>query len=228
MPELPEVEAFKHYFHTHALNKLIADITVSDKSVLHASTSEFKKVLKGNMFVSSQRMGKYLVVKLKKTDKKLVVHFGLTGSLAYTKNLDQKVRFSRIDFIFKDHSVMHWTDVRKFGKVWLVDDLKSVKSIAHLGIDALVITKKQFLELLEKSKTQNIKALLMDQSKVAGIGNEYADEILFQSGIDPHHKIKDLSQKDREKIYQQITKVLRYAIKIQVKNSTLLSKSALL
>ncbi|HVX01142.1 MAG TPA: DNA-formamidopyrimidine glycosylase family protein, partial [Candidatus Babeliaceae bacterium] len=219
MPELPEIEAFKSYVTAHCLHKIITDIKVSDSSVLQRiSPSNFKKMLIGHEFASVERLGKYLVIDVSNSDKKLVMHFGLTGSLFYTPNKNETVRFSRVQFIFKN-AVLHWTCIRKFGKLWFVDDVQSVPGLHKLGPDALAISKKQFLALLSHNEKKNIKAFLMDQTNIAGIGNEYSDEALFQAGIDPHHTIKDLSEDVRQNLYTQLHKVLRYAIKIQVNNS---------
>lgn len=218
MPELPEIEAFKKYVELHALGKVVADVTSSDTRVIKGITlTALKKNLQGDIFVKTSRMGKFLIISLQKSPKKLVMHFGLTGSLVYTKE-PEKIRFSVVQFIFKDHSVLHFTSVRKFEKIWLVDDVTKIHEIKDLGPDALEVTQKDFFDLLEKNKSKNIKAFFMDQSIIAGIGNEYSDEILFQAGVDPHHKIRDLSVAVRKKIYTTMRAVLKYAIQVRIKN----------
>lgn len=227
MPELPELEGFKAYIDAHCLHKKISTIIATDASLIKQTTlAHFKKSLVGHSFSATQRLGKYLVITLNHSDNKVVMHFGLTGSLTYTKEEAQKVRFSKVSFIFTDHSVLHWIAIRKFEKIWLVKEINEISGIKKLGIDALAITKKQFLELLEKNKAKNIKALLMDQTKIAGIGNEYSDEILFQTGIDPRHAVKDLSDAARMKLYTWMRKVLKTSIKVQLNNAKKLAKSA--
>lgn len=219
MPEIPEVEAFKSYFIAHCLQKPIEDVVIAHHATLQKiSATHFKKSLLGHTFTSAERHGKYLVIDIDHSDKKLVMHFGLTGSLFYTADKDSPVKFSRIQFIFKS-ATLHWTCIRKFGKIWLVKDLNAIPGLKKLGPDALTLTKKQFLTLLSENETKNIKAFLMNQEDIAGIGNEYSDEALFQAGIDPHHTIKDLSTTIRQKLYTALHKVLRYAIKIQIKSS---------
>ena len=223
MPELPEVEAFKSYIKVHCLHKIITDIKILDKSVIQKiSAVQFKKLLIGHEFASIERLGKYLIINISSSEKKLVIHFGLTGSLVYTSDKNELIKYSRVQFIF-NNSVLHWTDVRKFGKLWLVDDLKLIPGLKKLGPDAIAVTKKQFLALLSESETKNIKAFLMDQKIIAGIGNEYSDEALFQAGINPHHKIKELSEARREKLYKMLHKILLYAMKVQKKNSESIS-----
>jgi formamidopyrimidine-DNA glycosylase len=226
MPELPELEGFKSYIDAHCLHKKISNVAATDPSLIKkTSLAHFKKSLVGHSFSKTQRLGKYLVITLSNSDNKVVMHFGLTGSLTYSKDPDQKVRFSKVAFIFSDHSVLHWIAIRKFEKIWLVKDINEISGLKKLGIDALAITKKQLLELLEKNKTKNIKALLMDQTKIAGIGNEYSDEILFQAGIDPRHAAKDLSSSARAKLYAWMEKVLKTSIKVQRKNAKKLAKA---
>lgn len=227
MPELPELEGFKAYIDAHCLHKKISNVASTDTSLIKKTTlAHFKKSLMGHSFSKTERLGKYLIIFLSNSDKKIVMHFGLTGSLFYTKDSDQKVRFSKVEFIFSDHSILHWIAIRKFEKIWLVQDSDEIPGLKKLGIDALAITKKQFLDLLDKNPSKNVKALLMDQTKIAGIGNEYSDEMLFQAGIDPRHAVKDLSSAARGKLYEWMKKVLKASIKIQLKNAQKLAKSA--
>lgn len=171
----------------------------------------------GQEFASVEREGKYLILSLKPSAKKLVMHFGLTGFLVVTKK-SEDVRFSQVRFYFKNNMILHWCDIRKFGKLWLVNDTKEIKGLAQLGPDPLKITQSEFLKITDENESKNVKAFLMDQSIISGIGNEYSDEILFQSGVDPHHRVKDLSEKTRKKIYQEMEKVIHYSIKLRIKN----------
>ncbi|MGB8367640.1 MAG: DNA-formamidopyrimidine glycosylase family protein, partial [Candidatus Babeliales bacterium] len=162
-------------------------IACNKRSVKKVAFAGFKKALIGKKFSSVKREGKYLIIYLRSSDKKVVMHFGLTGFLVYTKDKEEEVRFSKVTFLFADGSVLHWCDIRKFGAIWLVKQLDEIKGLEKIGPDPLAISKKDFLALLAQSKKKNIKSFLMDQSIIAGIGNEYSDEILFQSKINPHH-----------------------------------------
>ncbi len=146
MPELPELEAFKKYIDIHCLGKTIAAITTSDKKVIKGVTfPTFQKSLVGHTFVQTQRRGKFLIITLDRSNQLLVMHFGLTGYLFYTKDEHEKVPYSTVEFIFKDHSVLHWNSIRKFEKIWLVQSLDRIKELKSLGPDALKITQQQFL-----------------------------------------------------------------------------------
>jgi formamidopyrimidine-DNA glycosylase len=216
MPELPEVEAFKNIV-AQCTNKKITQIAILDSRVIKKiSTTTFKKNLIGSRFTSVHRRGKYLVIATS-TDKKLIMHFGLTGFVVLSKP-DQSVRFSCVNFSLSNKKVLHWADIRKFGRLYLVDNADEIQGIKDLGPDALALSFKEFQQLVSTQQQKNVKAFLMDQSIIAGIGNEYSDEILFQAGIDPHHRLKDLSPAAIKKIYEQIKKVLNYAISVRKKD----------
>ncbi len=215
MPEIPELEAYK-YVVKKCLHKKITDIQSSNKKLIKNNFSDFKKQLINHAFSDVKRKGKYL--EISSANYHVVMHFGLTGFVIYSKDSEEKIKFSRVTFIFNDDSVLHWISIRQFGKIWLVKNGQELKELSKLGADALTISKKEFLSLTTQYQTKNIKAFLMDQSIIAGIGNEYSDEILFQAGIDPHHKIADLSQRSCLEIYNQIKKVLKYAITVRLKD----------
>lgn len=145
------------------------------------------------------------------------MHFALTGSVVVTRE-DEKVAYETVDFIFGKQLKLAWCSVRKFEKLWLLKDIDQIPALKNLGPDAPKVSKQQFMEIAESSKRKNTKTFLMDQSLIAGIGNEYSDEILFQAGIDPRHRIEDLSGKQLHKIYLEMHKVLKYAVGLRKKN----------
>lgn len=219
MPELPEIEAFKSYVESHCLHKTITQVMSSNTAIIkNIAFAAFKKALIGSNFSKVERLGKYLIIDTLPSHKKLVLHFALTGSLQFKINKDLDVKFSVVAFIFSDHSVLHFKSIRKFEKVWLVKNVDEIKSIKELGPDALELSLKQFIAIMDKHKSKNIKAILMNQKQIAGIGNEYADEILYQTGIDPHHYIKDLSLLQLKKIYKYMKIVLKYAVSLRAEN----------
>lgn len=223
MPEIPEVTAFGAYIKKNCLHKTINGIQASCPQLIKiVSFANFKKTLTGDQFESVERRGKYLIINLRKSPKKLVMHFGLTGFLVYLKK-HEKVRFSCVVFKFNDDSELHWNSVRKFEKIWLIDSIDEIKGLNKLGADALSLSEKQFLDLMKSNERKIIKEFLMNQEIIAGIGNEYSDEILFQAGIDPRHKIADLSIARRKTLYKKMKSVLNYAIKLRLKNLTSVS-----
>lgn len=222
MPELPDVESFKNYFERTSLNKKIFDIECESKELIKKiSFKEFKKKLINKKFKTSWRRGKFLIVEIMEIPEKLVLHFGMTGDLNYTKQGTEKEgkdRFTRLTFKFSNRYELRWLNMRKLGKVYLVDDLNKIKLLKEMGPEPLSLSKNKFFDLLDKHKNKNIKAFLMDQRDIAGIGNVYSDEILFQSGIDPRRKIESLEIAEKEKLYKETIEVLKEAIKILSQN----------
>ncbi len=217
MPELPEVEFFRRYVEVHCLQKIIKQIMVNDTKIIRdISFDNFKKALIGNSFADAQRRGKYLVISLSPSNKKLIFHFAMTGSLAYATKKNFAIRFSAAEFVFQDESALYFISIRRFEKIWLVNDIDDIPSIKKLGPDALKISSKTFIDIMAKNRLKNVKTLLMDQKKIAGIGNEYSDEILYQAQVDPRHHIKDLSQNQLRAIYKKMHAVLTYAIKVRI------------
>lgn len=221
MPELPEVEAFKACLEEHCLHKTITHVQVFIPKIVKNNTSEtLAKTVVHHEFKNVVRLGKYLVISVTHSDKCIVLHFGMTGSVYYVPASDnqEKVRFSAVQVTFTDGSSFHFKSIRTFEKLWLCDTTSFPASITHLGSDALQLSFTDFKHILTTRRTRNIKALLMDQRVIAGIGNEYSDEILFQAGINPHYVAKDLSPAQVKKLYAQMQKVLTFTVKLMKRN----------
>ncbi|CAN5171336.1 bifunctional DNA-formamidopyrimidine glycosylase/DNA-(apurinic or apyrimidinic site) lyase [soil metagenome] len=226
MPEIAEVEAFKKYTSLHCMNKTIIDVAAEDRRVIQKiGFPSFKKNPIGEKFTQVQRKGKYLIITVS-SGQKLIMHFGLTGYLIFADS-DTEIKFSCVEFMFKKDEALHWCNIRKFGKIWLVKSADEIRGIKELGPDPLKLSVSAFLKLMHDSAKKNIKSFLMDQKIIAGIGNEYSDEILYHAGIDPRHTIKDLSSGSIKKIYNAMQKVLKFAIKLRTKRINLVSKERL-
>ncbi len=220
MPELPDVEYYKKYFQRHALHKKITDVAASGERSLLKKTSynQLQKVLIGHQFSQADRRGKYLIASISGTDKKLIIHFGMTGTLHYTardnprENEDQYTKFT---FRFVNGKELRWINRRNLGKLFLVKNIGDISALGELGPEPSDISQKDFTQLLEHNSSRGIKHLLMDQSVIAGIGNVYSDEILFQAGLKPSRKVASLSDKEKNHLYTKMQYVLREAIKRQ-------------
>ncbi len=215
MPELPEVESFKKIFE-RALNKKISDVTCKTPSLLKKITAKkFSTLLIGKSFSSVTRKGKFLITKLTGTEYMVIFHFGMTGWLEYKKNADfsdEDKKYGQIIFFLPSGYALLFLDKRKFAKVYVVHTIDEIKTLKDMGPDALSISEKDFLSLLDAKRKSNIKAVLLDQSSIAGIGNEYSNEILFQAKIDPNRKIGSLSAAEKKTIYTKMRTVLKKAI----------------
>ncbi len=213
MPELPDVEVFKQYLDATSLHKEIDRVKVHSTQVLEGiSATKLRRRLEGHTFESTRRHGKYLFVRLNDGNW-LVLHFGMTGSLKYFKDLDKDTPHDRFLIGFSNGYHLAYDSQRKLGKVGVVDDVKKFIKEKDLGPDALDANfdMKAFEEALT-GRTATVKAALMNQQYIAGIGNIYSDEILFQAGIRPQTRVNRLKGKNLERLFHVSKEVLRTAI----------------
>jgi formamidopyrimidine-DNA glycosylase len=212
MPELPDVEHFKRYFESRALNKKIDEVTVHDKKVLGTSSSKLRSALRGRRFKSLGRHGKHLVARLD-DDTIVDLHFGMTGQLVYyDEGKEDPPRHDRVDVRFDDGHHLAYDCQRKLGRIYLWIDEQTLREQHELGPDAMDISREDFVEALSKRRGK-VKDALMDQSLLAGLGNVYADEVLFQHGINPEAKCGDLSRNELGKLHTTMQRVLRTALR---------------
>jgi len=207
VPELPEVEEYGQYFARHALRRKIARADVRDERILGEVRKEtFARRLRGRMFTAVRRHGKHLFVQA--GDAWLHLHFGMTGDLAFYRDAAKEPRFARVVFDFADGSHLAFDDMRLFGVVDLIDDPDAFIAAHRLGRDPLdpKFRLADFRELIAKRRGA-IKAMLMSQGVVAGLGNLYVDETLFVTGI--HPKRTKLSDADVGAIFTAMRKIVR-------------------
>lgn len=213
MPELPDVESFKRYLDATSLHKKIDEVHVGSAKVLRGiSGRRLKDALRGRSMEGTSRRGKHLFAALD-DGRWLTLHFGMTGRLAYFKSLDDDPKHDRLRLDFENGYHLAFDDQRLFGRVGLIDDLDAFVAGKKLGPDAMdrSLDQDAFLKLME-GKGGGIKAALMDQSLLAGIGNIYADEILFQAKLHPDARVQDLSTDALRKLYKTMRRVLQVAI----------------
>ena len=209
MPELPEVEAFKLHFDETSLNKEITGTTIHDDYVLKMDPEAFKQEMKGNTFHDSVRHGKNLFAQL--DSEALLFHFGMSGTLEYFKESEKEPEYSKIIFDFQDRGFLSYISVRKLGKVKIIGEVSNYLEEKGLGPDALTVTSEKFLEVMS-TKRSFAKTALMDQETIAGIGNIYSDEILFQAGIHPKLKIGHLDTEQLKQLHRETKSVLQQAM----------------
>ncbi|MFW9772526.1 MAG: DNA-formamidopyrimidine glycosylase [Candidatus Heimdallarchaeota archaeon] len=209
MPELPEVETFKNYLESTSLCKEIKSVKVRDDRVLNVSEKELQRELKNKKFSTTIRHGKYLFVKI--NSKFLVLHFGMSGYLKAFNNINDEPTHSRVLFEFKDGSFLSYISQRMFGRVDLCNNMKKYLKQKKLGPDALNMNYQEFIGTL-KRRTTISKTFLMNQNIIAGIGNIYSDEILFQAKINPKTKINEVDEKKLKDLFNNIKEVLKYGI----------------
>jgi len=226
MPELPEVETFKRYLDRTSLHQRITCVEVRDAYVLkRVSARELTRRLKGRRFENSHRHGKHLFVRAG-DELWLRLHFGMTGSLEYLKRDEQPPKTARVIFCFANNCRLAFDDQRKFGEIELIKDVDDFLQTRGLGPDALEIHFSLFKAIIGKHGGA-VKAILLNQQLIAGIGNLYADEILFRACLHPTTEVARLKDKDLRRLFRATRHVLEKAIALKT-NFNRLPKSWLL
>ena len=210
MPELPDVERFRRLAATHLVGSTIEAVDVVDASVLrNTDARRLERLLVGREVAGVERRGKWLVIRV--GEESVVVHFGMTGSLALAGRGDVRRPSDRVVIVCGGEEV-RYRDVRKLGGLWVArDDAELADIIGVQGPDASAIS---FAELTAAvaGRRGAIKPLLMDQRVVAGLGNMSSDEILWAAGIDPARRASTLSAADVRQLRDSMREVTRRAV----------------
>jgi formamidopyrimidine-DNA glycosylase len=215
MPEIPDVEVFRSYFESTSLKQDVEQVDVLDQRILEdISAKKLHEALAGHRFTSTIRHGKYMFAKVS-GDTWLVLHFGMTGFLDYLDEEDDSPRHTRVLFTFDSGNKLAFVDQRILGLVGLTEDPEAFARDRDLGPDALQIQLDEFKKLLS-GRRGTVKAALTNQALISGIGNIYADEILFQSRIHPKAQLPSLSDDDLETLFDQMHTVCQVAIDAEV------------
>lgn len=221
MPELPQVQGFVQYFKYTCLHKIIKKTQCDDDFIKNTGCSNLGRALKHEQFSDVYRKGKYLIAELETASYLLVLHFGMTGSLVYKRKdhiTEDDKEYAKLIITFENQYQLVFSNVRKLGSVFLVTDVSEIQALKEMGPDPLELDESDFLHKLNQHNNKNIKSFLMDQSIIAGIGNEFSNEVLFQAEIDPHQKITEIKKKERVKLYSLMQQTLQEAIKIYQQN----------
>lgn len=216
MPELPDVEVFKRYLDSTALHKKIEAVSVKDRDLLEGVAAQsVRDRLLGRELSSSRRHGKYLFAEVE-GEGWLVLHFGMTGFLKYYKREEAAPEHVRLLLEFANGYQLAYDCQRKFGMVGWTEDVDGFVEEKGMGPDPLAsdLDLRQFRDRLH-GRRGAIKPTLMNQKVLAGIGNVYSDEILFQAGVHPERKIPSLGDDEVEEIYRALVRVVAAAIDAQ-------------
>jgi formamidopyrimidine-DNA glycosylase len=214
VPELPEVEIYKRYLDATSLRQKISGVEVRDAYVLqNISGRQLARRLKGHRFERSCRHGKHLFVRAG-DELWLRLHFGMTGSLEYLNHDKLVPKTARVIFLFANNRRLAFDDQRKFGEIELVKNPDEFVQQRGLGPDALKINFSK-LKAIIGNHHGAVKALLLNQQLIAGIGNLYGDEILFRARIHPAIDAAGLSDKDLTQLFRVMRYVLEKAIALK-------------
>ena len=218
MPELPEVESLRRILARTAVGRVIEHVRITEPRLRRNVAHGFAAGVEGRRIVRLGRRAKYLIIELS-DGSAMIVHLGMSGSLTHRgKDFDHAefaARHDHLEFTLDDHTRLVYNDPRRFGLIRLVPrgDLPSAPELAGLGPEPLSAAfNAEHLARIARGRRAAIKNLIMDQRVVAGIGNIYASEILFQAGIRPTRRAAKVTRKEIERIAAATPSILRAAI----------------
>lgn len=214
MPELPEVEIIRSQLERELAGSRIARCEVFlPRLVTHPTPLGYRRGLKGSRIDGVRRRGKYLLLDLD-GEKVLVIHLGMTGSLLMASPEEERPRHTHIVFHLEDGRDLLYVDPRTFGETALLPrgDFRPLRGLQAMGPEPLEegFTRERLASAL-RGKCR-VKSALLDQSRVAGVGNIYADEALHRAGVSPLRRLDELTPSEVGRIHTALREVLREAI----------------
>ena len=214
MPEIAEVETVRNTLKNIILNKKIVDVNIIYPKIIESDIKDFKDILIGRKFIDIDRIGKWLMFDL--NDYYLLSHLRMEGKYFVKKSTDDIIKHEHIIISFEDGTDLRYHDTRKFGRMNLVkkSDIDKVEAIKKQGIEANSekLTKEYLYDKIHK-KNIPIKGLLLDQTIISGLGNIYANEVMFDAKVRPSKLGKDISLEDCDLIVKASKKIIDAAIK---------------
>lgn len=215
MPEIAEVETVRNTLKKQILGKKIKKVNVLYDKMIESNVNDFKIKLIGQEFVDILRRGKWLIFET--NDYYLLSHLRMEGKYFLKSAGDPIVKHEHVIFTFEDDSDLRYHDTRKFGRKNLInkEELSSVEAVKKQGIEPgdISLTGEYLIEKL-KNKRLPMKTLLLDQTIISGLGNIYADEVLFRAKVNPLKSGKDLSLEEAQKIVRAAEEVIKEAIEM--------------
>jgi len=214
MPEIPDLEAIRGFLNERLPGQRIEEADVRIPVVFRVPKEEFVGTLEGNTFGKTTRTGKFLLFALK-SGHLLVINAMLTGRFSYVEPDAKMPAKTCLALRLKNGKQLRYRDDRLMGKVYLVkkDRLMNVPQFPDMGPDALVVSEEEYAQRIRKF-TGQIKNILVNHKFVAGVGNAYADEILFAAKLHPYRKRTTLKDEDLSRLYHAMRKVFDWATPI--------------
>jgi len=214
MPELPEVETIARKLGGSISGKRITGVTLSGKALRRPIAGDFALRLQNRIVWAIHRRGKYLVVELRPKSFWLI-HLGMSGRLRYTRLPADRLSHTHAVIQFDDGSELQYCDPRRFGllDVYEVAGLESLPELQRLGMDPLhpKFDARKLWPELSRSRRE-LKSFLLDQSRIAGVGNIYACEALFRARLHPARRCSSLTRREAAALARATRQVLQAAI----------------
>ena len=215
MPELPEVETVRRVLESKYINRIITKIEVFYPKMIKTNLDEFVNTLTGAKIISIGRKGKYLFINFS-NQYSIISHLRMEGKYIQ-KNIDEEnTSYSRVVFYLDNNIKICYDDSRCFGIMYLekTSEIFSNKEVSKLGPEPFEVKDTNYLYNRIHRSNNEIKACLLDQSIMCGLGNIYCDEVLFKSKINPYKKGKDITLEDCDNILKYSIETLNHAIKL--------------
>jgi formamidopyrimidine-DNA glycosylase len=214
MPEIPDLEAIRGFLKPRIIDAQVVRAEAIIPVVFRVPTTDLCTKLEGNKFVEIDRYGKFLLFTLA-TEELLVINAMLTGRFQYVASNVKRRAKTCLAVTFENNWELRYVDDRLMGKIYLVpiDQLDTVPQFPEMGPDALNVSEEEFAQRIHRF-TGQIKGVLVNHRFIAGIGNAYADEILFKAGLHPYRKRTTLSEEDLLRLYTALHKVFSWATPI--------------
>lgn len=218
MPELPEVETIVRGLAACLPGRKIEGAAVSQPAVLRTPAHRFLNALRGAEVLELRRLGKFILIRMRAASRLRgrefwwIIHLGMTGQLILAPASEHAPPHTHAWFELGDES-LRYTDTRRFGRMEITapGSLELPARLARLGPDPLRIAEQEFAFRL-KTRKARLKAVLLDQSFLAGIGNIYADEMLFRAGLHPAATASRLSSPRVAALWRAMREVLEEAV----------------
>ena len=217
MPELPEVETVVKGLRPLITDKIVTAVEIREENMIAYPENDiesFRDSLIGSKIEAINRRGKYIIIELSQ-DKNMVIHLRMTGKLLVKEVKEFRDKHTHVIFSLNDGQEIRFNNIRKFGRVYLIDKNhpEQAGGLADLGPEPLSdeLTVEDFKKLFENRRAL-MKSLLLNQHFIAGIGNIYADEILFRSGVRPDRTADTLTEAEKEAIYHNMREILKKGI----------------
>jgi formamidopyrimidine-DNA glycosylase len=216
LPELPEVEAARKAASRRLRGLRIVDVDCADDPIVldGGSAPAVERALRGTRILGVRRYGKHLWFELDRRPWP-ILHFGMTGEFHFYRTVSARPRFVKLEIVLDDGLRFAFTDARRFGRLRLVNDPRREPPISDLGADpyfGLPTTAVMGRDIGRRRAP--IKAVLLDQSTFAGVGNWIADEVLYQARIKPQRWASDLTHVEIARLRSVLLRVIRFAVRV--------------
>lgn len=207
MPELPEVETIRKQLHSRLKGRVVSDVIIYKTGRETPVGKYFIRQVTGGRLAGVGRRAKVLIFQFD-DGRAILGHLKMTGKFLFVDDEYSRGKHDRILFVFTDGTRMMWSDIRQFGYLKLVSDSELQEQMGKYGPEPLETPVQELANRLLTPKTRKIKAALLDQETIAGVGNIYADEACHRAGIRPTRRLSTLNNEDRIRLAKEIVSVL--------------------